>query len=88
MNKLILLTLVLITITSCQQEKKDTAPIADAVSSAAAASSAAQDNLDFEKKDKDESCSTEEDLEKQIEKAKKEPKAFKLQGGDPGCSTD
>lgn len=50
---------------------------------------AEDDFSDLKKKD-DESCDTEEDLEKKImEQAKKKPaKAFKLQGGDTGCTTN
>jgi len=40
------------------------------------------DKYDFDKK-KDESCDTEEKLEKKIVRPKQ--KAFKLQGGDSGC---
>lgn len=84
MKKLSLALFILLTLSSCKEEAKPVSS-ADAVSSAAATKA---EDFDFEKKDKDESCSTEEDLEKQIEKAKKAPKAFKLQGGDPGCTTD
>ncbi|GEM_PF-2911627 len=94
--KLILAFLLLIvTLTSCQQETKSTdSNTTDAVSGAASTSLKAHDTaIDFDKdkdkgKAKDESCDTEEDLEKQIEAAKKKPEAFKLQGGDSGCSTD
>lgn len=77
-NLFFLLSLVLI---SCQQETKvaaDTSAVQKIEPSA---------DVVFDKK-KDESCDTEEDLEKQIEEAKKKPEAFKLQGGDSGCSTD
>lgn len=35
--------------------------------------------------EKDESCDTEEDLEKKIEEQAKKKEVFKLQGGDGGC---
>ncbi|MCR9203147.1 MAG: hypothetical protein NXH75_01110 [Halobacteriovoraceae bacterium] len=86
MKKLSLALFILFTLSSCKEDTKPAVSTsADAVSSAAVTKT---EDFDFEKKDKDESCSTEEDLEKQIEKAKKAPTAFKLQGGDPGCATD
>ncbi len=39
-------------------------------------------------KEKDESCDTEEDLEKKIEEQAKKQEAFKLQGGDGGCEVN
>ncbi len=39
-------------------------------------------------KEKDESCDTEEDLEKKIEEQAKKQEAFKLQGGDEGCEVN
>jgi len=39
-------------------------------------------------KEKDESCDTEEDLEKKIEEQVKKKEAFKLQGGDGGCDAN
>lgn len=74
------------TMSSCQEEKSST--VQDGVSGAASSAFVqAGNDIDFDKK-KDESCDTEEDLEKQIEEAKKKQEAFKLQGGDPGCTTD
>lgn len=56
-------------------------------SASSAVSSGTEDFSDLEKK-KDESCDTTEDLEKKIEEKAKKQEAFKLQGGDPGCTTD
>lgn len=39
-------------------------------------------------KEQDESCDTEEDLEKKIEEQAKKQEAFKLQGGDGGCEVN
>ena len=44
---------------------------------------AKDDFSDLEKKD--ESCDTEEDLEKKIEDQARKKQAFQLQGGDEGC---
>ena len=79
--------LFLLMVSSCQKQEEAPAK-SDGVSGAAssAASPKAAD-IDFDKK-KDEACDTEEDLEKQIEEAKKKQEAFKLQGGDGGCTTD
>lgn len=81
--KILTLFVLLLTI-GCQKEEapKNAVPLTG--SSQAVSQS---NDIDFDKK-KDESCDTEEDLERQIEEAKKkEPTAFKLQGGDTGCST-
>lgn len=90
MRYLIFLFLIAFTV-SCQQETKAPASTtttgADGVSSAAAQPTNGQD-FNFDKKDKDESCDTEEDLEKKIEEAKKKQEAFKLQGNDEGCTVD
>lgn len=85
MKTLLISALILLgLLTSCQSEENSATtqtPI-DAVSSPAT-----QKGEDFNlKKDDDESCDTEEDLEKKLEEAKKKPnEAFKLQGGDAGC---
>ncbi len=42
----------------------------------------------FAETEKDESCDTEEDLEKKIEEAAKKKEAFSLQGGDSGCAVN
>ncbi len=82
------LILMLFIVIGCQEQTKTVAS-QDGVSGAATSAPIAGSNeIDFEKKEKDESCDTEEDLEKQIEEAKKKQEAFKLQGGDSGCSTD
>lgn len=71
----------LILLIGCQEQKKAAAPVQSAVVQSE------DDFSDLEKKD-DGSCDTTEDLEKKIIEAKKKPKqAFKLQGGDSGCST-
>ncbi len=83
--KLIILSF-LIFVSSCveEQEKKPTS-----LSAASAMQAKSKDFSDLEKTE-DEGCDSKEDLEKKImEEARKKPeKAFKLQGGEPGCSTD
>ena len=73
--------MVEIGVTSTQSKEKSP----DTKSSAMATTSTQDLNLEEDK----EGCSNEEDLEKKImEEAKKKPEeAFKLQGGDTGCST-
>jgi hypothetical protein len=84
MKLIILCSLLFI---SCVQEKETKQTKVSASSSLSKAK--VDDFSDLEKKD-DEGCDTKEDLEKKImEEAKKKPeKAFQLQGGDPGCSTN
>ena len=86
-----LLTLLLIlSISSCQKEAKAPASTSDGISGAATqvTKGSGQDFAFDSNKEKDESCDTEEDLEKQIEKAKKKQEAFKLQGNDGGCAVE
>lgn len=79
--------LLILMVSSCQKQEEVPAK-SDGVSGAASSAMAPKaEDIDFDKK-KDESCDTEEDLEKQIEEAKKKQEAFKLQGGDGGCTTD
>ena len=82
------LVLSLLFLTSCMPEKKAAITTADSAPVQNSMTTNKDDFSDLEKKT-DGGCTTEEDLEKKImEKTKKGPaKAFKLQGGDPGCST-
>lgn len=82
----VFLVALILMVNSCQKEEK-AAATSDGVSGAASAVTPKAADIDFDKK-KDEACDTEEDLEKQIEEAKKKQEAFKLQGGDGGCTTD
>lgn len=86
MRLLLKLSLILL-IVSCQQENTSKTVAQDGVSGAASSAVSGAQNIDFDKKKDDEACDTEEDLEKQIEAAKKKQEAFQLQGGDSGCST-
>ena len=74
----------------CQENKVTEASATSTHSSSATATNALGQEDDFSdlKKEDDEACDTEEDLEKEIaEQAKKaeQGQAFKLQGGDEGC---
>lgn len=86
--RLTVIMLISLTLFSCQKETK--APASDGISGAGSSAAEAGNGKDFsfDKKEKDESCDTEEDLEKQIEEAKKKKEAFKLQGNDGGCTVD
>ena len=87
-----LLTLFCLLVFSCQQEtpKKEmpTLQKSSTVSNGQASSQASADDFsDLAKKD-DESCDTEEDLEKKIQEKIKKKEAFKLQGGDSDCTME
>lgn len=82
MKNLIFILFIATSLFGCQKEETQAAATsADGVSSAALSDT--KDPL-FEKED-DESCDTEEDLEKKIEQAAKKKEAVSLQGGDSGC---
>ncbi len=100
MKKLILITILILNV-SCQESKSNTnsnhfpqkgleknpddlhAQVQDALQ----AEPHAQDDFSDLKKD-DEACDTQEDLEKKIEEQARQKQAFKLQGGDEGCTVD
>lgn len=86
--KMILLFAVLLL--SCVKEDDQKARSINTTNLSAVANTTNSDDFSDLKKEGDEECDSEEDLEKKImEEAKKKPeKAFKLQGGDTGCSTD
>ena len=84
--KLILIAFSLI-LFSCNKEESSLPSNSTSSSSALSSANDPNDFSDLEKKD-DESCDTTEDLEKKIEEKAKKQEAFKLQGGDEGCSTD
>lgn len=74
---------------SCVESKKKIAPAPSLEGFSKESSQKLEDDFsDFKKKD--ESCDSEEEVQKKIEeKLKKEPtKAFKLQGGEPDCAID
>ena len=80
----LLILLCSILLFSCQEETKT-----QSVTTHASSMAHSNDKTDsmFEK-DKDESCDTEEDLEKKIKEAAKKKEAFSLQGADTGCATE
>ena len=67
---------------SCQKEKNKGNL---AVKKESVTSQSSSESFDFEDKEKKESCDNEEDIEKELEKAKKSQEAFSLQGSDSGC---
>lgn len=88
LNSLFLSLLISLVFFSCNKESSSQTNATFSASSSSKKSVSAQDDFSDLEKKKDESCDTTEDLEKKIvEKAKKQ-EAFKLQGGDPGCTTD
>ncbi len=84
-----LILLFSILLFSCVKEESKTSKARSLTATASEVTTSSNDFSDL-KKEGDEGCDSEEDLEKKImEEAKKKPeKAFKLQGGDTGCSTD
>ncbi len=92
--KIKILFLILVSLlSSCNDNsglvKESTSKVSSGISSSITKKSMSgeDDFSDLEKK-KDESCDTAEDLEAKIEEKIKTQEAFKLQGGDPGCTTD
>ena len=87
MKVILPLVCFLLIILGCNKEEAQSSSNLSTTSSAVSSSQDPNDFSDLEKKD-DESCDTTEDLEKKIKEKSKKQEAFKLQGGDEGCSTD
>lgn len=83
----LLFVLIVTLISGCQptenNKKGSSSPASHETKQVQAQAKAEDDFSDL--KEKDESCDTEEDLEKKIEEQAKKKEAFKLQGGDGGC---
>ena len=90
-SKLVILSSLLgLLLFGCNKEsdEKSSSHLSISGGNSKSVSSSSDDFSDLEKKEEDESCDTTEDLEKKIEEKAKKQEAFKLQGGDPGCTTD
>ena len=84
---------ILLILVSCQDNKTGQASkeVAFSAVSNNGQSGSSEDNFDDIAKlgKKDESCATEEEIKENFKpKSEEKPKAFKLQGGDPGCTVD
>jgi hypothetical protein len=86
-----ILYVFLFVLIGCQENKSIiTQPTVQAGSSISAQSGSKDNFDDLEKLGKDEeACATEEEIKENFKpKPEEKPKAFKLQGGDPGCAVD
>ena len=88
MKYILLLSFLLV---SCHSEKEPAKP--NALKASTTTSTDGEDDFSDLKKDDDESCDTEEDLEaklqKKIEESQNKGEGLKLQGStDPGCEID
>lgn len=89
--KMLVVGLLTLLISSCQQtklentgEESSTFPDKQLEEESTQLQAKVEDDFS-DLKQKDESCDTEEDLEKKIEEQARKKKAFQLQGGDENC---